>query len=204
MGEAQFEKVCKELEELRNFADTDVHPTVSPENWGVYSDLCDLIDEFGADALSLIRQQQERIAELEANRDAVASKTSDLVGYLANLATTTKYFHGDHVDIPLDVYAECIFRLNKYYKRCEEMEAAQTARVMTLEEVKTLNHNTVVWCEHKGVHPPRPRVVHYANDDHITFTDGSTWNFEMDGYGSHWRLWTQRPTDEQREDVQWN
>ena len=61
----QFEKVCKGLEELRNFADTDVHPVVSPDNWDVYSDLCDLIDEFGTDALALIRQQQARIAELE-------------------------------------------------------------------------------------------------------------------------------------------
>ena len=66
----QFEKVCKGLEELRNFADTKVHPIVSPENWGVYSDLCDLIDEFGTDALALIRQQRERIKELEAARAA--------------------------------------------------------------------------------------------------------------------------------------
>jgi hypothetical protein len=74
---------------------------------------------------------------------------------------------------------------------------------MSKEEVKTLNHNTAVWYEHKGVYPPRPRVVHYANDDHITFTDGATWNFEMDGYGSQWRCWTQRPTDEQREVTPW-
>jgi predicted nucleic acid-binding protein len=60
------EKVVKGLEELRNFADTDVHPVVSPDNWDIYSDLCDLIDEFGTDALAVIRQQQERIAELEA------------------------------------------------------------------------------------------------------------------------------------------
>ena len=57
----QTEKVCKGLKELRNFADTDVHPVVSPDNWGVYSDLCDLIDNLTSDALALIRQQQERI-----------------------------------------------------------------------------------------------------------------------------------------------
>lgn len=80
---------------------------------------------------------------------------------------------------------------------------SQEPRVVTLEEVKTLNRDTVVWYEHKGVHPPRPRVVSYVNDDHITFTDGCTWNFEKDGYVSHWRLWTQRPTDEQREATKW-
>lgn len=94
--------------------------------------------------------------------------------------------------------------IRQQQERIAELEAAQTARVMTLEEVKTLNHNTAVWYEHKGVNPPRPRVVHYASDDHITFTDGSTLNFEMDGYGSHWRCWTQRPTDEQREKVKWD
>lgn len=60
----QTEKVCKGLEELRNFADTDVHPAVSPDNWDVYSDLCDLIDKLTSDTLALIQQQPEQAAHV--------------------------------------------------------------------------------------------------------------------------------------------
>jgi hypothetical protein len=111
---------------------------------------------------------------------------------------------GPHGSSECNVLAnDALSLIRQQQERIKELEAGQTARVLTLEEAKTLNHNTVVWYENKSVHPPRPRVVHYANDDHITFTDGSTLNFEMDGYGSHWRCWTQRPTDEQREKVKW-
>ena len=38
------EKVITHLDDLRQFADVDVHPIVSPENWDIYSTLCDYID----------------------------------------------------------------------------------------------------------------------------------------------------------------
>ena len=79
---------------------------------------------------------------------------------------------------------------------------SQQPRVMTLEEVRLLGKDTVVWYEHKGVfRQPRPRVVEFVFDEHITFTDGGVWSFSADGYGERWRLWTSRPTDEQREAV---
>ena len=82
---------------------------------------------------------------------------------------------------------------------------AQEARVMTLEEVRLLGKDTVVWYEHKSVfRQPRPRVVEFVFDDHITFTDGGVWSFSADGYGEHWRLWTSCPTDEQREVEAWS
>lgn len=82
---------------------------------------------------------------------------------------------------------------------------AQQSRVMALEEVRLLGKDTVVWYEHKGVfRQPRPRVVEFVFDDHITFTDGGVWSFSADGYGERWRLWTSRPTDEQREVESWN
>lgn len=80
---------------------------------------------------------------------------------------------------------------------------AQLPRVMTLEEVKALKQDTVVWYEHAGVHPPRPRVVHYANDEHIVFSDGGDFRYGADGYGKHFRLWTFCPTDAQREATPW-
>lgn len=140
----QFEKVCKGLEELRNFADTKVHPIVSPENWGVYSDLCDLIDEFGTDALALIRQQQERIKELEAG---------------------------------------------------------QTARVMTLEEIK--NANGYIWKEYKGMHAMSAVLIEYGMERVPFDRDYPTNEYNWPFYGKEWRCWTQRPTDEQRKAVKW-
>ena len=35
----------EKIEEIRAYADTDIHPVVSPENWDVYAELCDMLDE---------------------------------------------------------------------------------------------------------------------------------------------------------------
>lgn len=81
---------------------------------------------------------------------------------------------------------------------------AQEPRVMTLEEVRLLCKDDIVWYEHKGVfRQPRPRIVEFVFDGHITFTDGGVWSFSADGYGERWRLWTSRPTDAQREATPW-
>lgn len=81
---------------------------------------------------------------------------------------------------------------------------AQQPRVMTLKEVKDIEHDTVVWYEHIGAYPPRPRVVHYANDEHIMFSYGGDFHYCADEYGKHFRLWTSHPTDEQREAEAWS
>ena len=81
---------------------------------------------------------------------------------------------------------------------------AQQPHVMRLEEVRLLGKDAVVWYEYKGVfRQPRPRVVEFVFDEHITFTDGGNWSFSADCYGERWRLWISRPTDEQREAVKW-
>lgn len=81
---------------------------------------------------------------------------------------------------------------------------AQQPRVMTLEEVRLLGKDDIVWYEHKGVfRQPRPRVVEFVFDEHITFTDGGVWSFSADGYGERWRLWASCPSDEQREVTPW-
>ena len=36
--------ILTRLDGMRMFADITLHPVVSPDNWHVYSDLCDLID----------------------------------------------------------------------------------------------------------------------------------------------------------------
>lgn len=156
MSEAQFEKVCKGLEELRNFADTKVHPIVSPENWGVYSDLCDLIDEFGTDAIALIRQQAEKIHELQT--------------------------------------------------KVHELQTVQTARVVTLEEIKD---GESYWLSAGKEFVTQPVICVHREDDarkpYITFVwQFGTFSWDSEDYGKRWRCWTQRPTDEQMKDTKWD
>lgn len=52
------EKVIKGLEKLREYVDSEVHPILSPDNWGIYSELRDLIDETENDALALLKAQE--------------------------------------------------------------------------------------------------------------------------------------------------
>ena len=55
------EKVIKVMEKLREYADSEVHPILSPDNWGVYSELRDLIDEAEEDTLALLKAQEPRL-----------------------------------------------------------------------------------------------------------------------------------------------
>ena len=59
------ENVISKLDELRRFADTEIHPIVSQDNWDVYSKLCDIIDLTKADILALLKEQESRILYLE-------------------------------------------------------------------------------------------------------------------------------------------
>ena len=52
------EKVITYLDDMRLFADTIVHQIVSPENWGVYSDLCDFIDLVKEEIAILLKEQE--------------------------------------------------------------------------------------------------------------------------------------------------
>ena len=75
--------------------------------------------------------------------------------------------------------------------------------VLTLEEVKSLERDVVVWYEHDGVNKQHPRIVDQVYDSGIIFTDGGHWRFNGDAYGKKFRLWTARPTDAQREATPW-
>ena len=85
-----------------------------------------------------------------------------------------------------------------------ELLKAQEPRVMTLEEVKALSEDDLVWYEHVGINKLRPRVVYYTDYSCIVFTDGGKWYFELDGYGKQWRCWTAKSTEEQRKVAKWD
>jgi len=47
MKEIKHRKAERKIDEIRQYLDNNLHPLVSPNNWQVYSDLVDMIDELG-------------------------------------------------------------------------------------------------------------------------------------------------------------
>ncbi len=66
----------------------------------------------------------------------------------------------------------------------------QEPRVLTLEEARTYE---VVWPEDKGEGELHPLIVKNNMNDSKHYK-----------YGIHWRVWSAKPTDEQRKAVKWN
>ena len=84
----------------------------------------------------------------------------------------------------------------------------QEPRVMTLEDVKQAEVGTVVWLEwrieskiNSGIFF---RLINKGIDDSLEFhvLDGFV-AARLACYGTEWRCWTSRPTDEQRKAVKW-
>ena len=91
-------------------------------------------------------------------------------------------------------------------KRIKELDAAQTARVMTLEEVENAL-DTVVWVEEPGFENSADYYAlimaysHKTGFVRVYFGFAKmpvAWVYKYEDYGKKWRCWTQRPTDEQR------
>lgn len=51
------EKIIVHLDDLRQFADVDIHPLVSPENWNIYATLCDYADQIKEEVEALLKEQ---------------------------------------------------------------------------------------------------------------------------------------------------
>ena len=71
-----------------------------------------------------------------------------------------------------------------------ELLKAQEPRVLTLEEARTYE---VVWPEDKGEGELHPLIVENNMNDSKYYK-----------YGIHWRVWSAKPTDEQRKAVKWD
>ena len=80
---------------------------------------------------------------------------------------------------------------------------AQEPHVLMIDEARQLKRDTVVWYEHIGINKQRPRIVDYADESGIIFTDGGHWSFKVDAYGKKFRIWTAHPNDAEREAVKW-
>jgi hypothetical protein len=90
-----------------------------------------------------------------------------------------------------------------------ELLKEQEPRVMTLEDVKQAEVGTVVWLEwrieskiNSGIFF---RLINKGIDDSLEFhvLDGFV-AARLACYGTEWRCWTSRPTDEQRKAVKWD
>ena len=57
------EVVITHLDDLRLFADVTVHPAVSPDNWDVYSSLCNYIDQIKTEIEILLKEQEPILLE---------------------------------------------------------------------------------------------------------------------------------------------
>ena len=107
---------------------------------------------------------------------------------------------------------DAIALIRQQQERIRELEAAQTARVMTLEELEDAL-DTVVWVE-------EPEFENFADHYALIMAYSHKVGFvrvsfgfaempvdceyEYEDYGKKWRCWTQRPTDEQRKAVKWD
>lgn len=99
--------------------------------------------------------------------------------------------------------------INAQQKRIAELEAGQTARVMSLEEAieAVSKDGGIVWIEQKS-HPLD--VAHVLPTNHICdspqrkFQDyGKEFVPKRYSYRYMWRCWTSWPTDEQMKETKW-
>ena len=89
--------------------------------------------------------------------------------------------------------------------RIKELEAAQTARVMTLEEIPKYDGAFLIesrsesWPMQWALFRLKLTMAYrFIRADHEL-----GFSLSKDSYGRTWRCWTQRPTDEQREATLW-
>lgn len=105
----------------------------------------------------------------------------------------------DHMEHEL--YADYVFDALELLKAYEP-------RVMTLEEI---DDDDAYWFEEKygkkslGRNVLIINIEEDAREPYITFvyTYGEA-SYKISEYGQTWRLWTSKPTDEQREAVKWD
>lgn len=112
-------------------------------------------------------------------------------------------YHDDAICV-MKLRQDALALIRQQQERIAELEAAQTARVMTPEEVAAVPDGSVIWEEIKstGICEAMIRDSNlFANGPDFLALDDV---LDCDDYLKNYRCWTQRPTDEQREAVPWN
>ena len=97
-------------------------------------------------------------------------------------------------------------------KQQAELLKGQAPRVLTIEEVKSMKRLTLCVVEQRSkIHintfnAEYCGIVTVGNRDFLDFglySDKDRYRRSEGGYGKTWRCWNKRPTDEQRQEVEW-
>lgn len=155
----------------------------------------------------------EAIRIFEAMRDVDGEKVVN--GLECCLHNDHKNCHYNRDDIKdtvctTEMMSDALALIRQQQERIKELEAAQTAKWMTEEYIKCcLQIGEVVWLEWRRENKINPaiyyRLVNNGGDEAAEFhvLDGFI-GARLACYGTEWRCWTQRPTDEQRKAVKWD
>ena len=177
------------LEKLREYADSEIHPILSPDNWNIYSELRDLIDEAEKDALALLKVQEPIEARLHLCESCAKEYPE---------CDATVYGIGFGCGVGNDNIIGCTAYVNRW--------KAQEPRVMTLEELDDLRgRGRAVYYEDRDAVAKCQDMFYLAAIGEYVYLKGETYVLpkRVDQYGKTWRCLTSRPTDEQRGGVEW-
>lgn len=124
----------------------------------------------------------------------------------------SKYYCGETCP-----YGQVDFCKDKMMNDAREILRSMEPRVMTLEEVKALPDESDVWLEefccivvaatvshqrdiYKVLKRYNQNATYFYGIEHADYNSGEYMDAD---YGTEWRCWTSRPTEEQREAVKW-
>ena len=156
----------------------------------------------------------EAIRVFEAMRDVDGKKVREGLrchSDVFNEEPDCEHCEYDNASCGYEIPSDALALIRQQQARIAELEAAQMARVMSLEELENAL-DTVVWVE-------EPEFENFA--DHYALIVAYSHKvgfvrvsfgfaempvdcvYEYENYGKKWRCWTQRPTDEQRKEAEW-
>ena len=212
----KLERVIEGLEKLREYADNEVHPVVSPDNWSVYSGLIDLIDEIEEDTLALLKDSGQDEGWLCEKRTSGWQKNDLLCACGNKVYFTTLLFRGGFTANEL-YCPNCGLSMRSpgqdkdgvwLKKHWEEVVLkAQQPRVITLEELDYLRgRGRAVWFEDRDAFAKCQDVFFVVASGIHAYFKGETYSMlkMVDGYGKSWRCWTSRPDEKTRVETPWD
>lgn len=176
-------------------------PYDGPEN-----DIKNCTSQLARDALSLLNTQRERIKELE---ELLYKGGCD--GLNACSVMSCPYYNASHVRIE-ETKAAIIVGLQteneKLQAKIRELETTRDPRVMTICEIQSFDGAVYV---DEPKNPVCLKMLYcyevgqrtYGHGYTFVDSDGDKVFYSAQGFGTKWRCWTSRPTDEQREAVKW-
>lgn len=115
----------------------------------------------------------------------------------------TEITHGMLSKLSYDAHDVLRYAQERWCDTCD-LKAEQESKVMTPEEAKSIKSFERVWLEIRFLESIyHVKILQFNKSPAFEQIDrpiGASWK----DYQSSWRLWTNEPTDEQREAAKWN